>query len=229
MRYDDCEMRNNGDGVKPVYQQREARNKLALKNLKSGMKGKLGKLSNLQVVNFQVETFATGTVSGFISHYNTTSSFPANVTDCIMFGVSGLGGKGLYYNVKDIKANIVSTSANPTIRLQEDSYMEFYPLQNIPGSTTSLGTKIPRPTNIYGVSSGTVTWNTTGDIQASQYIGIEFTNNNSVAFPQSSKGIRCSGLALKTIYMSFTDSEVLSDLQINFQIYVNTNSVSSTY
>jgi hypothetical protein len=227
MRYDDCEMRSNGDGVKPIYQQREQRNKLALKNLKTGMKGKMGKLSNLQIFNFEVDSFASGTGTYVNQSYNTSSSFPANATDCVMFGSTGINGKALYYNVLDVKAQL-NNSSTGEVQLEADSIISFYILQNINGSTTSLGTKIPQPSALHGTSSGTVIFKTSGHVFGHQSIAIDFISD-SVIIPANTKGLRCSGLALRQIYLSFASSETLADLRIDVEVLVDVSSVSSSY
>ena len=229
MRYDDCEMRNNGDGVKPIYQQREQRNKLALQNLERGMKGKLGKLNNLEVFNFNVSGITLGTSVEFLRYeWNTANAFPANATQTIMFGVDGLNGKALYYNILDIRVDLNTSGLADSIDLLSDSYMQFYLLQNINGSTTSLGTKIPQPSSLYGNGGGAVTFSTSGNEEGHQYTSQDFiSDSNSV--PVNSKGLRASGLALKSLYLQFADLENASLMSVDVQVFVDTTSVSSSY
>jgi len=227
MRYDDCEMRNNGDGVKPVYQQREQRNKLALKNLSRGMKGKLGKLSNLQTFNFTITTIASGNLAIVITNYNTVTTFPANVSDCVMFGSSGINGKALYYNILGVKADMSPIASGSGEKLEGESFIEFYPLQNINGSTTSLGTKIPIPSSLHGTSSGTIALSTSGAIDGNQSFSCDFVGTPINAFRD--KGLRASGLALKKIYMRFATATDIGNLQISVQVFVDLKSVSTSY
>jgi len=228
MRYDDCEMRNNGDGVKPIYQQREQRNKLALKNLETGMKGKLGKLNNLQLFNFNISAFSTATTNNFAATYNTTNAFPANCTQTVMFGISGLTGKALFYNIVGISIVFNNTAATTQIRMRYDSYVQFYTLQNINGSASSLGTKIPQPAPLYGNGGGSVTYTTTGNIEGHQYLSADFLSDYN-PIPQNTLGLRASGLALKSIVLNFYDGEDLTNLSIDVQVYVDISSVSSGY
>ena len=214
----------NADGGN-IYAQREEINNLALENLQRPTPGKLGNLSNLQVFNFNIADFVTGTTSFVFKEYNTSSTFPANATQTIMFGVNGINNKALYYNITDIKTNLVR---NDQTRLTGDSYVEFYLLQNIEGSTTSLGTKIPQPAPLYGNGGGSVTFTTTGNKQGAQYISSHIIQD-SVNIPSNTKGFRASGLALKTIYLNFEDGEALDDQEINVMVYVDVSSVSTTY
>jgi hypothetical protein len=101
-------------------------------------------------------------------------------------------------------------------------------LQNIETSTTSLGTKIPQPAPLSGNGGGVVDFITTGDIEGHQYIKTDCISD-SVNIPSFEKGLRCSGLALKTIELNFNDNEDTSQIRINFQVFVDNTSVSSTF
>lgn len=218
-----CE--TNADGGN-IYAQREEINKLALKNLQRPTPGKLGKLSNLQVFNFDLDAGLSGTTRVSLSEYNTTVT-TGNVTDCVMFNVDSINNKASYYNVIDIKASIFLNGGG-TLDILQDSFVEFYLLENIETSTSSLGRKIPRKAPVNGTSSGTVTWTTTGAKTEYQSIKTSLTSD-SVNVPNDLKGLRCSGLALKTIYLNLTDAEALADIRFNFQTFIDITSVSSSY
>ena len=216
----------NADGGN-IYARRDEISKQALANLERPTPGKLGGLSNLQIFNFSISDFNSGTTNFVFNNYNTTNSFPANATQVVMFGVPGLNSKAQYYNIIDVKAQVF-TSVARNYKLEDDSFIEFYLLQNIETSTTSLGTKIPQPAPIFGSGGGSVTFTTTGDIQGHQYFGVSL-GDDSINIPSDLKGLRASGLALKTINLQFTDNEVTDDLVINLQVMVDTTSVSQTY
>jgi len=216
----------NADGGN-IYAQREEINKLALENLQRPTPGKLGNLSNLQIFNFQISSLSTGSGTSFVSEYNTTNTFPANATQTIMFGVDSLNNKALYYNITDVKVGLTSNNAQFQ-NLLDDSFIEFYLLQNIETSTTSLGTKIPQPAPLFGSGGGAVTFTTDGNINGNQSLQASF-NSDAVNVPSNSKGIRASGLALKTIYLNFGSTVDTSQLIINCEVFVNVSSVSSTY
>lgn len=221
-RITQCE---NADGGN-IYAQREEINKKAMQNLQRPTPGKLGGLSNLQVFNFQISAFSSASDNIFSAEYNTTSTFPANATQTIMFGVDGLNNKALYYNVKSINANLFSNGTG-VVNVLDDSYIEFYLLQNNETSTSSLGTKIPQPAPLSGNGGGAVTFTTDGNKYGVQSISASFSTP-TVTVPES-KGLRCSGLALKTIRLNLTQVEVLSQLELNVNVYVDVSSVSSTY
>ena len=217
----------NADGGN-IYAQREEINKKAMENLQRPTPGKLGELGNLQIFNFELDPDITPTVTNKIFlEFNTTNAFPANATQTIMFGVPGTANKAQYYNIVDVKASVYFTNGDK-MNILEDSYIEFYILQNIETSTTSLGTKIPQPAPLSGNGGGAVTFTTTGNEQGHQYFKLNLTSDN-VNLPSNSKGLRASGLALKTIFVSFNDNEDIDLTRFNIQVFVDTSSVSQTF
>jgi len=216
----------NADGGN-IYARREEINKQALANLERPTPGKLGDLSNMQIFNFSLNPglTATSSTSAFVQYNNSVTT--GNVTDCIMFNSDSINGKASFYNVIDIKASCFRNSAN-TVNLTSDSYIEFYLLENIEGSTTSLGRKIPRRAPINGTSSGTVTWFSTGAMQAYQSFKTDLISD-SVNVPSRLQGLRCSGLALKQLDLNFASAEDLTAIRFNFQVFVDITSVSNSY
>ena len=218
-----CE--NKADGGN-VYAKRKEINDLAIKNLARPTPGKLGGLSNIQLYNFNISAFSSDTSTDkVIEVYNSTSTFPANATQTIMFGVDGLNNKAQYFNIKSMFANIYSGGTG-AVKLRQDAYVSFYLLQNSSG-TSSLGTKIPYRSPLYGNGGGAVTFSTTGNINGAQSVVVKFAGD-SVTVPES-EGVRCSGLALKTIYMSFEDTEDATGIEIDVGVYVDVSSQSQTY
>tara|TARA_Y100000401_G_scaffold106443_1_gene99946 strand:- start:464 stop:1168 length:705 start_codon:yes stop_codon:yes gene_type:complete len=219
-----CE--NNADGNN-IYTQREEINKLALENLSRPTPGKLGDLSNMQVFNFRLDpNFTATSTSSVFQQFNTTET-TGNVSDCVMFNSDSINGKASYYNIIDIKTSVFRNDSNK-INLTADSYVEFYLLENIEGSTTSLGRKIPRRTPLNGTSSGTVAFDTTNAQNAYQYIKVDVLSD-SVNIPSRLQGLRCSGIALKQIDLNFADTEDSTALRFNFSVFVDITSVSNSY
>ena len=217
-----CE--NNADGNN-IYTQREEINKIALENLQRPTPGKLGELSNLQVFNFSISNILSGVQKVAFIEYNTTET-TGNVTDCVMFNVDGLNNKSSYYNLLSVSANVNIGNANSN--LLSDSFMQFYILENIEGSTTSLGRKIPRRAPLFSATGVRPDITTTGAKQEYQYISTDF-NSDSVTFPTNREGIRCSGLALKTININFLADETIDNVVIDVTVYVDVTSVSNSY
>ena len=215
----------NADGGN-IYAQRQEINKKALENLKREQPGKLGDLSNMQIFNVNLNPGATGSANSFFAEYNTTETI-ANVTDCIMFNVNSINNKASYYNIIDIKATTFR-NVNNQVELLSDSYVEFYLLENIETSTSSLGRKIPRRAPVNGTSSGTVTWTSTTPTTAYQFIKVDCVSD-SVNIPSRLQGLRASGLALKKIDVNFAGGQTLDQLRFNFQIFVDISSVSNSY
>ena len=230
MRYDDCEMRSNGDGVKPIYQQREQRNKLALQNLQRGSEGKLGKLSNYQFFNFRIEDISAGTATYIEQNYNTGSTFPANISDCVMFGSDGINGKALYYNIVYLNVSNGTVFNTGAEFMRNPSLVSFYLVQNINGSTTSLGTKIPQPSSLHGTSSGTISLTTDGNVYGNQRITCDIVGEQGNYYQNNDlKGIRASGLALSQIFAQFNTSVNTASVKLDVNIGVDLSSVSSSY
>ena len=219
-----CE--TNADGGN-IYAKRKEINKLALKNLQRPTPGKLGNLSNLAIFNFKIADIETGSDTTIYKEYNTTNTFPANATQTIMFGVPGNDSKAQYFNILDVKAQF-RASSNINYRVDEDSFIEFYILQNIETSTTSLGTKIPQPAPLSGNGGGAVTYTTTGNEEGNQYFSVNI-GDDAVNIPSNTKGLRASGLALKTINIQFPVSELRDDFELNVSVFVDNTSVSQTY
>lgn len=219
----------NADGGN-IYAQREEINKLALENLQRPTPGKLGNLSNLQVFNFEISNIETGTDNFIIKEYNTTNTFPANATQTIMFGVDSLNNKALYYNIVSVNASIKGASSTQLEQTLQPSQISFYLLQNIETSTTSLGTKIPQPSPLFGSGGGAVDFTTDGNIYGNQSILIDLDSDAGLfAQNNDTKGLRCSGLALKDILCNFAGDVVRDDVVIDVSVFVDVSSVSSTY
>ena len=220
----------NADGGN-IYAQREEINKKALENLQRATPGKLGNLSNLQIFNFSISDFETGSDYFVRKTYNSTSTFPANATQTIMFGVDGINNKALYYNIVSINASLgtsVVTGVGDT--LDNPSNISFYLLQNNETSTTSLGTKILQPAPLSGNGGGSVTFTTDGNRYGAQTVLIDLFNDNGMyAQNNQTKGLRASGLALNEIYLTFTGSVNRASIVIDVEVAVDVSSVSTTY
>ena len=215
----------NADGGN-IYAQREELNRKALENLQRPTPGKLGDLSNMQIFNFELNPGLTGSATSSLTEYN-ASETTGNVTDCVMFNSDSINGKASFYNIIDIKCCVFRSVNNP-VEITSDSFVQFYLLENIEGSTTSLGRKIPRRAPVKGTSSGTISWDTTSAREAYQAVKVDVVSD-SVNVPSRLQGLRCSGLALKLIDLNFTASEDLSQIRFNFMVYVDITSVSNSY
>ena len=219
---------DNADGGN-IYAQREEINKRAMENLERSTPGKLGGLSNVQIFNFEINDIATGTDSRIFKTYNSTNSFPANATQTIMFGVDGLNNKALYFNIISVNARYFY-SGGELPAVEQPAFVSFYLLQNIEGSTTSLGTKIPQPAPLYGNGGGAVTYTTSGDIYGHQSLSVDLVNDTpNYAQNNNLVGYRASGLALKNISIAFDRSIATADIAVEVDVTVDTTSVSSTF
>jgi hypothetical protein len=219
---------DNADGGN-IYAQREEINKKAIENLQRPTPGKLGNLANFQFFNFKIADIDTPTGQFIAKKYNTTSTFPANATQTIMFGVAGSSNKALYYNIVYLNAVFTSNGVTATVDLIQPSYIRFYLLQNSSG-TSSLGTKIPQPAPLSGNGGGAVTFTTDGNNFGTQSITCDLKNDTGLfAQNNNTKGIRASGLALSEIVLHLSGSTSLSAVEIDVTVGVDTSSVSTTY
>tara|TARA_B100000963_G_C22549190_1_gene635935 strand:+ start:503 stop:1222 length:720 start_codon:yes stop_codon:yes gene_type:complete len=224
-----CE--TNADGGN-IYARREEINKQALENLARQTPGKLGNLSNLQIFNFELSAFSTGTQAFVLENYNTTNTFPANATRTIMFGVDGINNKALYYNIVGINCKLGGSFFQGGVGTgtQNPSFVSFYLLQNIETSTTSLGTKIPQPAPLSGNGGGSLDITTTGNDFGNQSISIDLNAEQGFyAQNNQTKGLRASGLAMRQIYLNFGGAIDTSLITIDVEVLVDTSSVSTTY
>ena len=204
-----------------IYANREAINKKALENLeKNTPSGRLGKLGDLQVFNFSIINFASGTTTTIFEEYNTDLTISPN--DCVMFS-NGKSGDGLYYNVVDINVTLNVSSSN--FELDPCSYVQFYLLQN---GQTPTGEYIPKQQKMFSSVSASPMSIITTNAQALQYVHTDIITD-SVNIPSNSLGLRCSGLALKRILINFRSNEVLSNAELEFMVYVDNSSVSRSF
>ena len=182
--------------------------------------------SDLQIFNFNLSDFSADTSVGtFKEDYNTIAT-TGNVTDCVMFAQSLNNDKAIYYNILDIKCNLRYGS---TANLETESYVEFYLLENIPSSTTSLGRKIGRKQNVRGTSSGTISWETANAQNNYQSLTTNISQDNNNITPMLNNGYRASGLALKRLSLDFRQAENLSQMILQFFVTVDLNSASTVY
>lgn len=220
---------DNGDGNNNVWSKRKELNKQAIENLARPTPGKLGGLSNLQVFNFEISSFSTGTQAFVIANYNEAQTFPSNMTQTVMFGTDGTG-QALYYNIVGLNVKLGGEfSGSGVIR---PSLISFYLLQNIPGDLTdpAPGTKIPQPASLIGSGGGAVTFTTTGADFGNQSVSVDlFAEQGLYAQNNDTKGLRCSGLALRQIYLLFAASLDTANITLDVEVYVDRTSVSTTY
>jgi hypothetical protein len=216
-------IQRSADGTEGnIYDKRKKLNKIALKNLRRNTpEGKLGKLSDLQIFNFNIANFSSSTNNYFFEEFNTSATGSTACDDAIMF-TDGKSGDGIYYNVLDVKINL---RRDAKVEALQDSYIEFFLLQN---SASPIGKKIPRTESLFSSASGTINFSTTGANQGNQY----FTSTIGVdtpIIPINSKGLRTSGLALKTIYLNFDASEDMSAMELDVILFVDNSSASRSF
>jgi len=204
-----------------IYANREAINKQALKNLKKNTpSGKLGKLGDLQIFNFNISDFGSTTDTNFYQEYNSDPT--VSINDCVMFS-NGKSGDGLYYNILDVKANL---RRGAQVLMYPDSYIEFYLLQN---GTQPTGKKIPRQQPLFGsVTAAPLTITTDGYLQGNQYLSTNI-GQDTQSITTNSLGLRASGIGLKAISINSDVAINFGASQLNIMVYVDNSSVSRSF
>ena len=203
-----------------IYANRKEINKQALKNLKKNTPaGKLGKLGDLQIFNFNFELNATGTYDSLFAQFNDDPT--VSINDCVMFS-NGKSGDGIYYNILDVKVNLIRTVS---VNLGVDSFVEFYLLQN---GTTPTGEKIPRTQGLFD-SVNLLNSITTGTTKQSNQYFTTAIGQDTQSITTNSLGLRASGLALKTVNLELLSSAVLTGVSFDVMVFVDNSSVSRSF
>ena len=185
--------------------------------------------NNYQILNFEVSAFSSGTLAYVYSVFNQATAVGSSLVDTVMFsGISGGDNNdALYYNIVYCNARIVYGSSAVSV-VEAPSYITFYPMQKIAGGS-SAGGKISTQISNTSYGSGT-TLISSGSEYGVQSFGTD-VYQESPYYTQSPdlKGIRCIGLALKEIHLSFGGSLDTSALQLEVELGIDLKSGGSSY
>jgi len=136
--------------------------------------------------------------------------------------------KAKYYNIVYLNARIGYAKDTSDTFLSPPSYVEFYPMQKIP--TGDFGGKIPRQIEAVANSVNTSSITVTGAEYGVQSFGVDIYNENTYyAQSQDLKGVRCCGVALKTISLNFSESTLLSALKIDIEVGYDLKTEGNNY
>lgn len=229
---DPLEAKGNVPDVAPFVLQEKKQFDLIKENETDQARFQTKKLqnSNYQIVNFEIRPTDSGASQGFFNNeYNQAVAVGTALDSGVMFGTNTADvTKAKYYNI--VYANVrlgqaISSSSQFTL---SPSFLEFYPMQKIPAG--DFGGKIPRQieavannTNVFGITVD-------GAEYGVQSFGIDVYNENAY-YSQSEdiKGIRCCGLALKSIQLNFNANVTLSDIRLDVEIGYDLRTEGNNY
>ena len=171
--------------------------------------------SNLQIINFSLSAFATGTTSYVYVDLNGATAFGTYLNDYVLFEN--------YININ----YITCVMKNANITINPESYVSFYLMQNsLTTPNGSAGMKIPRQIQAKKKEDATtITLN--GTEQGAQSIAVPLTTQIFYNQADTMRGIRCKGLALSNIVLDLASSEDVSGIIIEVAVYVDKSTESS--
>ena len=186
--------------------------------------------NNLQIVNFKISAFATGSAAFVSVDYNQATAVGSSLNETVMFsGISGGDNNdALYYNIVYVNLRAPIYESPGTNALVQPSYVEFYPMQKI-GGGSSAGGKIPTQISNTAYDSAT-TITSSGSEFGVQSFGADVFNEQTL-YNQSKdlKGIRCIGVALKSINLNFQAATVTDGIEVDVEIGLDMKSGGSSY
>lgn len=192
--------------------------------------------SNYQIVNFRIEpTTSALSQNYYYADFNQATAVGSPMTDGVMFGQNPPTAtidvsESKYYNIVYANIRFGDAISGTTNLLESPSYVEFYAMQKLVGGGNTLGGKIPR--QIEAVGSGTTgpVITTEGTEWGVQSFGVDVYNENAY-YTQTDdlKGIRCNGLALKTINLNFGLARTLSDINLDVELGIDLNTEGNNY
>tara|TARA_B100000809_G_scaffold237726_1_gene257775 strand:+ start:217 stop:999 length:783 start_codon:yes stop_codon:yes gene_type:complete len=187
--------------------------------------------NNYQVVNFLVSNFVAGTAGYVYENFNLATAVGSSLNDTVMFsGISGGDNNdALYYNIVYANARMTNGLGTTGEQIVSPSFITFYPIQKIAGGS-SAGGKIPVQISNTSYDSG-ATITSSGTEYGVQSFGTDIYQENAY-YTQSAdlKGIRCIGIGLKLIYLTFSASIAdRSLLEIEIELGIDLKSGGSSY
>lgn len=189
--------------------------------------------ANYQIINFLIKPTDSASSDGYyFNEYNQAVAVGTACDNGLVFGTTGGDqSESKYYNIVYLNARIGYAKDTSDTFLSPPSYVEFYPLQKVDSALANkLGGKIPRQTEAYSNSNNLLSLQLTGDEYGVQSFGVDVYNENAYyAQSKDLKGIRCMGLALKTISLNFSESTLLSALAIDIEIGYDLKSEGNNY
>lgn len=185
--------------------------------------------SNYQIINFQINpTDSVSSQAFFNADYNSTSAVGSGADACVMFGTDSAGSDSAkYYNIVYCTVRYAQ-AINSQQFINPPSFVEFYPLQKIPGG--NFPGKIPRQIEAIQNNTGVQSLTISGAQFGVQSFGVDVYNENAYySQTENLKGIRCCGIALKKIQLNFDANITLSDMRLDVEIGYDQNTEGNNY
>ena len=171
--------------------------------------------SNLQIINFKMAGFESGTQDYVYVDFNGSTAFGTYLSDYVLFE-----------NYMNINYITVVSHTNPPVHIQPESYVSFYLMQDsLTTPNGSAGMKIPRQIQAKR-KSDTVSITLDGVDQGAQSIAVPFSTQIFYNQADSIRGVRCKGLALNEIVMSLSEDVDTSGIVLEVCVYVDKSTAS---
>ena len=229
---DPLEAKGNVPDVAPFVVQQKQQFDLIKENETQQARFQTKKLqnSNYQIVNFKITpTDSTTSQDFYKNQYNDGTAVGTALDSGVMFGTNTADvTKAKYYNIVYANIRYSGLFTSGAEFLESPSYVEFYPMQKLP--TGDFGGKIPRQIEAVANSVNTSSVLATGDEYGVQSFGVDVYNENAY-YSQSVdlKGIRCIGVALKTIFLNFESARQLSGISLHVELGIDLKTEGNNY
>lgn len=219
------------DGMPKFNELQEAQKKNLPKALRTQVAFQQKKLqySNYQIINALLRpTDSAASLAYYYSTYNSGTAVGTALDDGILFGTNTADiTRAKYYNI--VYCNVRFREATGAAQsVNAPSFIEFYPMQKI--ETGDFGGKIARQVEAVDNQTNVTAFSSTGADNGVQSFGVDIYNENAY-YTQSPdlKGIRCCGVALKTIYMNFGSALTWGDIYLHLEFGIDLRTEGNNY
>ena len=229
---DPLEAKGNVPDVAPFVLQEKKQFDLIKQNETQQARFQTKKLqnNNYQILNFEITPTDSTASQGFYNNeYNQAVAVGTPLDSGVLFGTNTADvTKAKYYNIVYANVRFNQAISSSSQFVLNPSFLEFYPMQKLP--TGDFGGKIPRQIEAVANSVNTFGITVDGAEYGVQSFGLDLESEN-VYYSQSDdvKGIRCCGLALKTIQLNFNGNFTLSGIKLNVEIGYDLNTEGNNY
>ena len=219
------------DGLPKFNELQESQKKNMPKAMRSQVAFQQKKLqwSNYQIINAVITpTDSAVEQSYYFNDYNSGVTVGSQLDAGVMFGTSTADvSRAKYYNIVYANVRYASDHSSATNWIVSPSYVEFYPMQKIP--TGDFGGKIPRQIEAKENNTGLVSFDI-GGTDNTQSFGVDVYGENAY-YTQSPdlKGIRCCGVALKRISLSFQSNVFIDGIKLMVEIGYDLKTEGNNY
>jgi hypothetical protein len=220
------------DGMPKFNELNEAQKKNMPKAMRSQVAFQQKKLqwSNYQIINAELHlTDSVASQTYYFNDYNQAVAVGTALDGGVMFGTSEADvSLAKYYNIVYANVRFASDNQATTDFILSPSYVEWYPMQKLPSA--DFGGKIPRQMQAYENGTGLQRFQVDGVEFGVQSFGVDVYGENAY-YTQSPNlmGIRCCGIALKRVSLSFQSAIDISTIRLNVEIGYDLKTEGNNY